>query len=535
MDEKLKDIQKKAVEFWKKYDKKQKTLMISITAAVLITLIIMAVVLTRPTYKLLRECTDTLEAAEVVEVLDGAAIEYTTENEGLSIYVEEENYNDASYLIATEGITPTAFTWEAYLENISFSTTEADKKRMWREYQEDSMRLIIESFDYVKSADVMFTLPDKTYSVIASEEEEAYVSVKLDLKKTMPEGAAESMANFVATAVGNPTTNNITIIDSAGNTLFQGSTNRTDGEGISVTVRDGITDRFYNEVVSHVSKVLTATGMFSNVTVAPYLDITFEQVEVVDTNYYNPDEVIDNEYTYESEGASTSGGVPGTDSNDDDTTYYIQTGDGTNTSVEINKTQYAVSSTITSTRGQEGVCNRANSSIAVTVNDYVYHNQDMLEEAGVLDDMTWEEYIANNSDTLPLEIDEEGLKMVVSAATGIPIENITIYGTIIPMFEASADDGDFVANILPIIIAVVILLLLGFMVWRSLRPIEVNESEPELSVEELLSATRDKQAPVEEIDLEEKSETRKAIEKFVDENPEAAALLLRNWLNDDWE
>ena len=25
------------------------------------------------------------------------------------------------------------------------------------------------------------------------------------------------------------------------------------------------------------------------------------------------------------------------------------------------------------------------------------------------------------------------------------------------------------------------------------------------------------------------------IEKFVDENPDAAALLLRNWLNDDWE
>ena len=28
--------------------------------------------------------------------------------------------------------------------------------------------------------------------------------------------------------------------------------------------------------------------------------------------------------------------------------------------------------------------------------------------------------------------------------------------------------------------------------------------------------------------------SRKAIEKFVDENPEAVALLLRNWLNDDW-
>ena len=38
----------------------------------------------------------------------------------------------------------------------------------------------------------------------------------------------------------------------------------------------------------------------------------------------------------------------------------------------------------------------------------------------------------------------------------------------------------------------------------------------------------------EEIELSDKSETRKMIEKFVDENPEAVAQLLRNWLNDDW-
>ena len=30
------------------------------------------------------------------------------------------------------------------------------------------------------------------------------------------------------------------------------------------------------------------------------------------------------------------------------------------------------------------------------------------------------------------------------------------------------------------------------------------------------------------------AETRRLIERFVDENPEAAASLLRNWLNEDW-
>ena len=51
----------------------------------------------------------------------------------------------------------------------------------------------------------------------------------------------------------------------------------------------------------------------------------------------------------------------------------------------------------------------------------------------------------------------------------------------------------------------------------------------------MLASTREnQQASVDDIDIQEKSETRKAIEKFVDENPEAVALLLRNWLNADW-
>ena len=84
-------------------------------------------------------------------------------------------------------------------------------------------------------------------------------------------------------------------------------------------------------------------------------------------------------------------------------------------------------------------------------------------------------------------------------------------------------------------LAAAILGILIFVSIRSARPLTVEEKEPELSVEEMLASTREnQQASVDDIDLQEKSETRKAIEKFVDENPEAVALLLRNWLNDDW-
>ena len=55
------------------------------------------------------------------------------------------------------------------------------------------------------------------------------------------------------------------------------------------------------------------------------------------------------------------------------------------------------------------------------------------------------------------------------------------------------------------------------------------------SVEALLESTAESQEALEDIGYNEKSDVRLMIEKFVDENPDAVASLLRNWLNEDWE
>lgn len=78
---------------------------------------------------------------------------------------------------------------------------------------------------------------------------------------------------------------------------------------------------------------------------------------------------------------------------------------------------------------------------------------------------------------------------------------------------------------------VLILALLAFVVLRSMRSRKAQEGEEELSVESMLQSTPEE---VNDIEVETKSDTRMMIEKFVDDNPEAAANLLRNWLNEDW-
>lgn len=87
-------------------------------------------------------------------------------------------------------------------------------------------------------------------------------------------------------------------------------------------------------------------------------------------------------------------------------------------------------------------------------------------------------------------------------------------------------------TLLKIILAAVIFGLLVFVVLRSMAPEKVVEFEPELSVEQLLATTKENQS-LEDIELSEKSETRRMIEKFVDENPDAVANLMRNWLSEE--
>lgn len=535
MNEKAKELQKKVVDFWNKYDKKQKRMIISITLVMVVAVIILAYALTKPEYSELITCDDLTSAASVKDILEENTIEYQTDNNNLTFLVKEEDLTNATYLIAQEGYTATDYTLEEYASQVSsFSTTSADRERYYLKYLEDKMRATIKSFDYVKEAYVQISQDEDTPKIVGGDGE-TYVSVNLDLRKDIDSATAEALATYIKTAVGNETTEKITILDSTGNLLFRGKNETKNSDGVlDADEQKVMRDNLYDDFVNKVTSLLANTQLYSSIVVTPELSIDFTQVDEVETIYFNDDEVKFNDYLYEQEGGSTTGGIPGTDSNDDDSTYYIDTGDSTTSSVTVSKNEYAVSSKVISRTGQVGEYHSEESTVAVTLTDYIVYNEDELKDKGLLDDITWEEFKEQNDNIVMLEVDDI-IKELISGATGIAVENIVVSAQQVPIFEPSTGDAtEFVTNVLPIIIAVITLALLAFIVWRSLRPVEINEVEPELSVEELLAATKENKG-VEEIDFEEKSETCKALEKFIEENPEAAAALLRNWLNEDWE
>ena len=150
---------------------------------------------------------------------------------------------------------------------------------------------------------------------------------------------------------------------------------------------------------------------------------------------------------------------------------------------------------------------------------------------GLLDGITWDEYKAMNQERTKLEVDED-LVDLVAKASGISSENISFVAYEEQMYIDAESLPVSATDVVQIVLIVLILGLLAFVIFRSMRSEKVIVEEEEVSVEKLLESIPE--APLEDLEVETKSETRKLIEKFVDENPEAAANLLRNWLNEDW-
>ena len=264
--------------------------------------------------------------------------------------------------------------------------------------------------------------------------------------------------------------------------------------------------------------------------------MNFDAYRETERQYSAPDGqtngMIDEQSNYESNSVGGAAAPPGTDSNDD-TSYVIEDNNYTESTITDTTTKYQNNEKVTDRTAATGTINYDTSSIAIVVKNYVIYDEDTLRTSGALDNMTFDEYIAANSDPVKTTVDQDNYTMIANA-TGFPEANISIIAYDEPIFQYSSG-GRTLSDYLQIILAVLILLLLGYVVFRSTRKEKQAEMEEELSVESLLEYTKENQEPLEDIGYNEKSETRLLIEKFVEEKPEAAASLLRNWLNEEWE
>ncbi len=534
MVDKLKEIPKKILEWWNKFTSKQKTIIISVAAGVVVAFAILITLLTRPVYELLVTCDSTKEASQITELLDGAspAITYQVSEDGNQIKVLKSQVSQANLLLGANNIPAAAYD----ISNVTdggFATTEADKQKKYKLYLESLMEKDLEGLANIKSATVQLSIPENDGTLI-SKQEDSSAAIMIEPEGEFTQDNATTVAQFVMTALGNEDIANITVIDNEGNLLFSGDESYSITG--SATSQMNVKQQTESILQGDVKKVLLGTNEYDLIEVSSNLSLDFSTTEQTEHDYTPADNqtqgVLSHENIYNSESSGGTSGAPGTDSNNEDgTTYVMQDNETSNSSVNEESRDYLPNEKITNKKIPAGLIEFDKSSLSVAAIKYKVVKEDDAKTQGLLDGVTWNEYKLANSDRVKIDVDEDIVNMVAKAS-GIAAENISMVAYEEPMFIDREPVDIKATDVVQIVLIIVILGLLAFVILRGMRRDKTQEVEEELSVENLLQSTPEKE--LENIELEAKSETRKMIDKFVDDNPEAAAALLRNWLNEDW-
>lgn len=542
MREKVKEIPEKFKVFWDKYTSKQKTIVIAIICVVLIAIGVVAWLASRPTWSKFQVFDSVDDANTMTKALDDQSITWKASSDGKTIYVHQDDMTNALYAMSDNGLTDKGYTWDAAFDN-SMSTTESEKDQKRVLALQSEIRQSLIQYKFIDDANVFINVPETTYTVLSSDDAETAktsITASIELndknKDLLDDKTAETLAYWLANTVGTDV-KNVIINDTDGKCIYNGNTS----DGLGGVLTGGSTEycnKLRNTIADNVTTLLIRCGYDDAQVGTDGIQFDMNKIETL-TKEYSVDDGREygyptNLYTYSSKGASGNGGTPGTDSNDSDTDYVNNSSSGTSNTVDVQKlTDLLTNEKVQNIKQETPAIKLADSSLGIVVRKYTVYKEDDLKADGTLDKTTWDQFISQNNkiSTTTVSTDEINL---ISAATGVSTNKITVLAYNVPQFVSSTKSSNGISNYLMIILTVLIIALLIFVILRGASPLAAEDEEPELSVEQLLATTKENQS-LDDIEFSDKSETRKMIEKFVDENPEAVAQLLRNWLNDEWE
>ncbi len=530
MPEKLKEILQKAMDWWNKFTSRQKTIIIGLGASVVFAFAIVIYATSQPKYTELITCENAAKAAEVQALLDGANIKYKPSADGLKFSVDSGQYQTAVWALGSAGYGADEYTIQQALSG-SISTTASDKEKLTVEAYQSKLERNLTTFSNIKSANVLLHIPPQDGTLIR-EKQESSAYIKLELDGTFTSANAANVARAVATWLGNSTTANITILDSESNLLFAGGDDYTTA-GVASSMQE-LQNQGQSMVAYQVKNVLLGTNQFSQVEVTCSLDMDYSNYEETAKRYTVEDGreegYLAHREQFNSENENSGSYVPGTDSNDENIYVSPDSNNSSSTQTEMLE-DFLPNEDIRFKITPAGAINYNNSGMSIALIRYREYREEDVDRQGLLDGISWEEFKLNNAADVKLEVDEDYYNMA-HTATRIPRENITIVSYESPVFVDKPGLSVSWTNVSGVAMLIVILALLGFVVLRSMSSRRQAAEDEELSVENLLQSTPETE--LEDIDVEAKSEVRKMIERFVDENPESAAALLRNWLSEDW-
>ncbi len=516
-------------EFWSGLEKGQRTRII-IAAVLSLALITGFVAYTsRPQMEILYSNLSQTDAGQIFSRLKEMNV--NTRIDGTTIYVPKEQVDELRAQLAVEGLLGEDSTYPEETQ-ASFYETSEDKNQRYLIAKQNKLRKGLKAIKGVEYVDVNLYIPQDQTFIIDQSSNESTASLIIKMKAGYPpldRNQVNGIVQYVAKSVKGLQPDKVSIIDENGRSLVPEAGTQNAVISTQMDMQEAIKDK----IEKSITKFLEAPFGINNVKVTAAVKLDFNSVTQDKTTYTAPDAeknegIVRNMQDIKKEWVDAGqGGVPGTDTNTDINQY---------ATVDSSKAQYSEASTIVNyeiNEIKENIVKETGNIQSLSVSVLINENslkEDALANTG--------ELITKVKDLVKYSI--QGFNASVST----PDNSINVA---LMKFDTSLEDGIRSAeaeearmkrNELLIMVGTGIgaVLVLGAVIFMMLKKRSGTSESLEYVTDSTgrtvpLSTISDE--PIAEIDLEDKNEVKKKIEKFVGLKPETVAQLLKTWLNED--
>jgi len=510
-------VSKKLTEYklkWDSMDKNQRLRIILSVMVILASAVVAIVFVSNPNYTNLITATVS-EVGQMSKTLTDAGIEHKVSDGNTTIVVKEKDLDAAQITLSQSGLITDGVKFEDSLEQITFSTTQSDKDKIYKEYYESKLEEKLVKMECIKTAVVTFTIPEKSVFLTATEEDEPAASVMVTPVSSLSEGQVDGIVKMVTASVERLKEKNVTILDNKGNVL--NGNDDFQATGVSSKQLEFQAQK-KAEIEKQVKQLLSA--LTDEVAVMANIICDFDQETVASIKYETPIEDSDSglllsQHTLKENLQNMDyGSVPGTDSNQ------------------------GAGATITST-GTGGTYNKTDITSNYQLNE---ESRETIKALGNIDpeksSITVSFYYGKDITEAPDEDSMENITKMVSTATGINPDRVTIASfKITPKVEEEVkipiDWAGLIERYAPYLTAIIIILIMVVFILRLKDSNTLVEEYEDLAAAEpgaLFNATvgEDDEDTIKELD--NNSEVKQQINKFIEKQPDIAAGMLRNWI-----
>ncbi len=308
-------------QLWTNLTPPQRVVVSFFAAALVVTTVVLAVVASRPDYTVLFSNLRPEDAAAIVQKLRDSKVPYRVTANGTAIEVPSASVYEVRLNLAGQGLPQGGNVGFEIFDKNSLGVTDFSQKMSYLRALQGELQRTISSLDGVSDARVHIVLPDD--SLYSSEKKDASASVLLRLDGSRPPSDEQvaGIVNLVSAAVEGLKPERVSVVDTRGNVLADGSGQGRDSLRLTATQLD-IKRATERAIRSDVESMLDRVAGPGKAVVRVSARMSFDQKQTT-SEIFEPagggtqGVIASQERTREvyGAGARAVGGVPGTASN----------------------------------------------------------------------------------------------------------------------------------------------------------------------------------------------------------------------------